>query len=300
MPRYVYSPAYAVDIGPHVFPTSKYARILDRLVREDGVLPGDVVEPEVARAEDVQLVHTADYYTRCRDGELTPWEVMQLELPWSAPLFEASARCVQGSILAARLALDHGAGLHIGGGFHHAFADHGEGFCVFNDVAVAVRRMQADGRIRRALVVDCDLHHGNGTASIFAGDEDVATFSIHQGDIYPAVKPPSTVDVALASGTGDDEYLAQVEMSFPPLFESHGPELVVYVAGADPYREDQLGSLQLSQEGLARRDRIVVEACRDGGCPVMVVLAGGYARRSEDTVQIHLQSLRTVASLWVE
>lgn len=298
MPRYVFSPSYAVDIGAHVFPTDKYARIVDRLRQEDGVGPDDLVEPGPAAAEDILRVHDADYYARCRDGTLTPWEVMQLELPWSQALYDASVRCVQGSILAAQLALDHGAGLHVGGGFHHAFADHGEGFCVFNDPAVAIRRMQADGRIRRAAVIDCDLHHGNGTASIFAEDEDVATFSIHQANIYPVVKPPSTVDVPLAPGTGDDEYLQLLTDRMPPLVADHAPELVVYIAGADPYREDQLGSLALSREGLARRDRLVVDTCREAGCPMMVALAGGYARRLQDTVEIHLQSLRAVATLW--
>lgn len=298
MPRWVTSPYYRVDIGPHVFPTHKYELVLGRLRAEDGVVDADIVEPGPAAAEDVLRVHTRAWWDRCRTGTLDRLDEMRLELPWSDALFEASVRAVQGSILAARMALDHGAGLHIGGGFHHAYPDHGEGFCVFNDPAVAIRVAQAEGRIRRALVADVDLHHGNGTAAIFAGDAEVATFSIHEQAIYPAIKPPSTVDVGLSPGTGDAPYLEALESGLLPLIDSHRPELLVYVAGADPYLEDQLGSLRLSMDGLRQRDAMVIEACRSRAIPVMVVLAGGYARRVEDTVSIHLQTLRQVATLW--
>lgn len=298
MPRYVTSPSYEVDIGPHVFPTSKYRHVVARLRAEDGATDADFIEPGPAAEQDVLRVHERGYFERCRDGRLSMLEVMQLELPWSAALYDASVRCVQGSILAAELALEHGAGLHIGGGFHHAFPDHGEGFCVFNDHAVAIRRMQADGRIERALVADCDLHQGNGTAAIFAGDESVATFSIHQQDIYPAVKPPSDVDVGLPAGAGDERYLEGLEGGLLPLIEAHRPELLVYVAGADPYERDQLGTLGISMAGLAERDRIVADACSRHGIPIVVVFAGGYARRLEDTVAIHLSSVRAAARLW--
>jgi len=298
MPQYVTSPRYEVDIGAHVFPTNKYRLVARKLIEQDGAVAADFLEPQPAAEEDVLLVHDRGYFERCRDGALSRLEVLQLELPWSVGLFDASSRCVSGSIMAAGLALERGAGIHIGGGFHHAFAGHGEGFCVFNDHAVAIRRLQTDGRIQRALVADCDLHHGNGTAAIFAGDESVATFSIHQQNIYPAVKPPSTVDVGLPAGAGDDRYLESLAGSLLPLIEAHAPELVVYVAGADPYEEDQLGTLGISMQGLAERDRVVVDACAGRSIPLMVVFAGGYARRVEDTVAIHLNSVRAAARLW--
>lgn len=300
MPHYVWSPFYRVDIGPHVFPTAKYDLLRDRLIEEDGAEPEDFVEPEPAAAEDVLRVHTREYFEKCRDDRLSFDDLLTLELPWSPALFDASLRCVQGSILAARLALDHAAGLHLGGGFHHAFPDHGEGFCVFNDHACAIRRMQAEGRIDRALVIDCDLHQGNGTAAIFAGDEDVATLSIHQQHLYPMVKPPSTVDIGLPAGVDDDSYLEQLRSHLDPLVDAHRPDMVFYIAGADPYRGDQLGSLGLSIDGLQRRDRLVVDACRERELPVALALAGGYARHVEDTITIHLNSIRAVAGLWQE
>ena len=298
MATYVYSPRYRVDIGPHVFPTAKYAMLRQRLIDDFDAREEDFVEPEPASDDEIQLVHTSRYYQACRDNTLTPDEQMRMELPWLADLFDAAARCVRGSIMATRLALDCGVGLHVGGGFHHAFADHGEGFCVFNDPACAVRQAQADRRIERALVADVDLHQGNGTAAIFAGDDSVATFSIHQELLYPYPKQPSTVDVGLDAGTDDDTYLGLLETHLVPLIDSHDPELVVYVAGADPYRGDQLGSLGLTIDGLRARDAFVCGLCRDRGLPLLVVLAGGYARDVEDTVRIHLGTLQEAALLW--
>lgn len=298
MPRYVTSPCYEVDIGAHVFPTRKYRLVVDRLIAEDGARRENFLAPPPAAESDIVRVHTSEYYRRCRAGTLSPREILQLELPWSPEVFDSASRCVQGSIMAARLAIDHGVGIHIGGGFHHAFPDHGEGFCVFNDPACAVRAMQADGRIQRALVADCDLHHGNGTAAIFAADDTVATFSIHQQDIYPAVKPPSDVDVGLHAGCGDHDYLVALRRGLLPLLERHRPDLLLYVAGADPYEQDQLGTLQISKDGLRARDGIVVDACRLANLPLVVVLAGGYARRVADTVTIHLETIRTAIKLW--
>ena len=197
---------------------------------------------------------------------------------------------VGGTILSAERALDAGVSIHLGGGFHHAFADHGEGFCMFNDVAVALRRLQHDSRVRRAAVVDCDVHHGNGTAMIFAGDAGVFTFSIHQQHNYPSWKPPSDLDIGLPDGTRDDAYLGKLDEGLHAVFR-HRPEVVAYVAGADPFKEDQLGGLSLTKEGLRRRDRMVFDACRNAGTPVFVTLAGGYARRVEDTVDIHLATI---------
>jgi acetoin utilization deacetylase AcuC-like enzyme len=298
MPSYVYSSHYRVDIGPHVFPTAKYGLLRERLIAEDGASDEDFVEPEPATAEEILGVHTRRYYEACRDDALTLEEQMRMELPWSPALFDAACRCVRGSIMAARLALEHGVGLHLGGGFHHAFPDHGEGFCVFNDPACAVRRMQAEGRIGRALVADTDLHQGNGTAAIFTGDPQVATFSIHQELLYPFPKPASTIDVGLDPGTDDTTYLGLLEEHLLPLIDSHEPELVVYVAGADAYAGDQLGQLGLSIDGLRRRDALVTDACHERSLPLVVVLAGGYARRVEDTVEIHLGTLREAARLW--
>jgi len=298
MPRYVHSPHYRVDIGAHVFPTRKYDLLRERLIADGDAREEDFVEPGPAEEEAILAVHTREYYEKCRDGRLSPQEVWQLELPWSPELFDASRRCVQGTILAARAALSHGVGLHLGGGFHHAFADHGEGFCVFNDPACAVRRVQEDGSVERAIVVDCDLHHGNGTAAIFGDDDSVATFSIHQEHLYPMVKPPSDVDVGLDAGTGDRVYMERLRDHLIPLVEQHDPELVVFVAGADPYERDQLGSLRLTLDGLRQRDELVVDLCEDRGLPLVVVLAGGYAHDTDDTIAIHLTTLRTAARLW--
>ncbi len=295
---YVYSPRYRVDIGPHVFPTAKYAMLRQRLIDDLDAREEDFVEPEPATGDEVRLVHTRRYYEACRGNTLTPDEQMRMELPWSTDLFDAAARCVRGSIMATRLALDSGVGLHLGGGFHHAFADHGEGFCVFNDPACAVRHAQVDRRIERALVADVDLHQGNGTAAIFADDDSVATFSIHQELLYPYPKQASTVDVGLDPGTDDDTYLGLLETHLVPLIDSHDPELIVYVAGADPYRRDQLGSLGLTIDGLRARDAFVCGLCRERGLPLVVVLAGGYAQDVEDTVRIHLGTLQEAARLW--
>ncbi len=296
--RIVSSPRYAVDLGAHVFPTAKYAAVVQRLEQDGTLRPGALLEAPPAGEDLLLSVHTPAYLRRCRDGSLSPAEILRLELPWSPALYEASVRAVGGTLLAARLALEHGVGIHVGGGFHHAFPDHGEGFCVFNDTACTIRALQAEGLVRRALVVDCDVHQGNGTAAVFAGDPDVATFSLHQADIYPLERPPSTVDVELPAGTDDRTYLRRLEETFLPLLQRHLPELLVYLAGADPYRDDQLGGLALTLAGLRERDECVVEAARRLGLPLVVVLAGGYARRLADTVEIHHNTVVTAAALW--
>ena len=281
----VWSSRYELDIGPHVWPISKYRWLHEALGARWVVLA-----PEPAAWDDLARVHTAEYLNKIRSGTLSFEEIARLELPWSRELAEGFRLMVGGTILAAERALDSGASVHLGGGFHHAFADHGEGFCMFNDVAVAIRRLQHDGRIRRAAVVDCDVHHGNGTAMIFGGDADVFTFSIHQQNNYPSWKPPSDLDIGLADGTLDAGYLGKLDEALPAVFR-HQPEVVAYVAGADPFKEDQLGGLSLTKEGLRRRDRMVFDACRKAGTPVFVTLAGGYARRVEDTVDIHAATI---------
>ncbi len=298
MAQYIYSPHYHVDIGLHVFPTAKYELIRERLIDQDGALAEDFLEPEQASAEEILSVHTQDYYLKCRDNLLSSLDQMRLELPWSPELFDAATRCVRGSIDAARLALNHGVGLHLGGGFHHAYPDHGEGFCVFNDHSCAIRQLQAEGAIEKALIADCDLHQGNGTAAVFADDPTVATFSIHQDHIYPMDRPPSTIDIGLMPGTNDKAYMQELERWLLPLFDSHAPDFVVFVGGADPYCEDQLGSLALTREGLSMRDALVAEACKERGLPLLVVLAGGYAHDFEDTIAIHLETIRQTRCLW--
>ncbi|MBI1723949.1 MAG: histone deacetylase [Gemmatimonadetes bacterium] len=279
-------------MGPHVFPTAKYRLVKERLIADATIAAADFVRPEPATDAEVALVHTAAYLRKiATDGFAIP-ERLALEVPFSPGLREASWLCAGGSILVARLALQRGVAVHLGGGFHHAFPDHGEGFCLINDVAIAIRVLCRDGAIRRALVIDLDVHHGNGTAAIFADDEDVFTFSMHQENNYPAWKPPSDLDIGLDDGAGDEEYLGALGSHLPRIIERHRPGLAVYLAGADPYREDQLGGLGLTLAGLRRRDALVLEACRARGVPVAVLLAGGYAVRQEDTIEIHCNTVK--------
>ena len=289
----VWHPAYEVDIGPHVFPTRKYRLVRDRLLAEGAISSADLVEATPASDEQVALVHTADYMRKIQTGALSLEDQLVLEVPFSAALREAAWICAGGTTLAARLALERGVAVHLGGGFHHAFPDHGEGFCLINDVAIAIRALQREGIVRRAAVVDLDVHHGNGTAAIFRDDPHVLTFSMHQERNYPAAKPPSGLDLGLEDGTGDAEYLALLEQHLPDILGRHRPDLVLYLAGADPYRFDQLGGLGLSLEGLRQRDELVFQQAASAGVAVAVCLAGGYALRTEDTVEIHCNTVRT-------
>jgi acetoin utilization deacetylase AcuC-like enzyme len=293
----VWHRAYEVDIGPHVFPTRKYRLVRERLLAEGTVASGDLVQAPPASDADVALVHTADYVRKIKTGVLSVEEQMLLEVPFSPALREAAWICAGGTTLAGRLALERGIAVHLGGGFHHAFPAHGEGFCLINDVAIAIRALQQEGLIRRAVVVDLDVHHGNGTAAIFADDPNVFTFSIHQENNYPAVKPPSDLDVGLGDGASDAEYLAPLEKHLPDLLASHRPDLVFYLAGADPYRFDQLGGLGLTLAGLKRRDEVVFERAASARIPVAVCLAGGYALESDDTVEIHCNTVRAACHL---
>ncbi|MBI2188125.1 MAG: histone deacetylase [Acidobacteria bacterium] len=287
----VFSPRYRVDIGPHVFPTQKYQLVHDRLLRDRLIDAADVLEPEPAPWEDLALVHTADYLSGLRDGTLSEEAILQLELPWSHEMVEGFRTMVGGTILAARRAVaGETIAAHIGGGLHHAFPNHGEGFCPFNDVAVAIRVLQRDALASRAAVVDLDVHHGNGTAFVFESDPRVFTFSMHQEHNYPMWKPRGSLDIGLADGTGDAAFLEQLEAALPQVMAST-PECVFYLAGADPYDQDQLGGLSLTQEGLRQRDRLVIETVRRAGVPLAAVLAGGYARRVEDTVAIHVATI---------
>jgi acetoin utilization deacetylase AcuC-like enzyme len=289
--RVVYSPRYRVDIGLHVFPTEKYPLVNARALEARIVTPADVLEPEPASWDDLALVHTPDYLAGLRDGTLPEDAIQQLELPWSSDLVDGFRTMVGGTILSARQAMaDRTIVAHIGGGLHHAFPNHGEGFCPFNDVAVAIRVLQRDRLADRVAVVDLDVHHGNGTAFIFESDPRVFTFSMHQQHNYPMWKPRGSLDIGLADGTGDEAFLEQLETALPRVMAS-SPDCVCYLAGADPYEEDQLGGLRLTQEGLRRRDRLVIETVRRAGAPLVVMLAGGYARRVDDTVAIHVATI---------
>jgi acetoin utilization deacetylase AcuC-like enzyme len=289
--KLVYHPGYNLDLGAHVFPARKYRLIRDGLVAKGIADPADIVTPEPATDEDVLRVHTAEYVHKLKSGTLTASEQMRLELPFSQQIVDAFWLAAGGSVLAARCAIQDGFGVNLGGGFHHAFPGHGEGFCVLNDVAIAARCMQADRAAARVLVVDTDVHQGNGTAYIFANDSSVFTFSIHQARNYPEPKPPSDLDINLDDGVGDEEYLRELRRGLDECFARCSPDLIFYVAGADPYRQDQLGGLSLSIAGLRRRDELVLGEARRRGLPVAITLAGGYARETEDTVRIHMNTV---------
>ena len=288
----VYHEGYDLNLGSHVFPSQKFRLIRERLLAEGFAAPEDFVAPEPAPDEDLLLVHERGWIQRLKTGKLSYEEILQLEIPYSPEMARAFCLAAGGTTLAARLALQQGVAYNVGGGFHHAFPDHGEGFCAINDIAVGIRTLQREGKITRAMVVDCDNHHGNGTAAIFAGDPTVFTLSIHQYNNYPAQKPPSTVDVHLSDGVNDEEYLERLSTAYR--FPLHGfhPDLLVYVAGADPFHEDQLGGLSLTLEGLKRRDRLVIETALREGTAVAIVLAGGYAVHLEDTITIHANTAK--------
>ncbi|MFH1791638.1 MAG: histone deacetylase [Candidatus Omnitrophota bacterium] len=288
----VYSDKYEVDIGTHVFPTGKYRLIRECLDREISV-PGGLkfIEPPLPRDREILLAHTEEYLARLKNGTLSRDEVIKMELPYSKQLVRGAFLSCGGTMTAAYLAVKRRLGVHIGGGFHHAFAGHGEGFCVLNDIAVAVRKLISDGTVARAMVIDCDVHQGNGTADIFRRESRVFTFSIHQENNYPFYKPPGDLDIGLPDTAGDDMYLRSLKGHVPDILDRFLPGLVVYVAGADPYEGDQLGNLGLTMEGLAERDRFVFSCCKDRQTPVAVVLAGGYARNHDDTVRIHVNTI---------
>jgi acetoin utilization deacetylase AcuC-like enzyme len=289
--KLVYHPGYDLNLGAHVFPARKYGLIHDRLLDEGFAGPMDFVEPQPASDQDILRVHEPGWVQRLKTGALTPQEILRLEIPYSKQMMEAFWVATGGTIQAARNAMADRIGFNIGGGFHHAFPGHGEGFCAIHDVAVAIRALQHDQTIERALVVDCDVHHGNGTAAIFAGDRSVLTLSLHQFNNYPSEKPPSVIDIHLRDGVGDDEYLDRLRGALAVAM-SFAPNIIFYLAGADPYREDQLGGLSLTMEGLKRRDRMVFETGLGSSVPIVVALAGGYARNTDDTVTIHCNTAK--------
>ena len=280
----------------HRFPVAKYAMLRDAVIAQGIVRVDHVLDPPRVSDEALMLVHTPEYVRRFREGALDAAELRRLGFPWSPGLVERSYRAVGGTVAATRHALEHGLAMNLAGGTHHAFPDHGEGFCVFNDVAVAVRLLRRGGLVRRVAVVDLDVHQGNGTHAIFAGDPDVHTFSMHGGRNYPFHKVAGTLDVELPDGTGDDVYLEQLCGALPRVLAASSPDLVVYIAGADPHEGDRLGRLALTFDGLARRDAFVLDSCREVGIPVAIAIGGGYGRRIEDTVAAHAQTARIAAA----
>jgi len=294
----VYSDGYDLNLGGHVFPSLKYKLIHDQLIREKIASAEDFIEPQPADDRDVLLVHTEEYIRKLKTGTLSEFELARLEIPYSPEMVRAAWLSAGGSILAARQALSSGIAVNIGGGFHHAYPGHGEGFCAIHDVAIAIAKLEAEGAIQRAMTVDLDVHHGNGTAYIFARNANVFTFSMHQENNYPLDKPSSDLDVNLRDGCEDEEYLHLLRENLWHALSSFQPDLLFYIAGADPYKEDQLGGLNLTLEGLQERDRIVFNMARERGAPVAVALAGGYAVKVEDTVQIHVGTVR--AAMQVE
>ena len=288
----VYSKDYAVDIGNHVFPTSKYNQIKERLIKESDFRARiDFVRPDPAADDDILSIHEKKYIDKLRRGALTKEEILKLELPYSKELVEASLVCCGGTVAAVDIALSDRLGIHIGGGFHHAFADHGEGFCVLNDVAVAVRRALRKRLVRRAMVIDCDLHQGNGTAAIFSGDPDVFTFSMHQENNYPFYKPASSLDIGLRDRASDKEYLGALYEHIPKIISDFKPDLLMYVAGADPYKDDRIGGLAITKDALKKRDEFIFNQATSYDTPIAVVLAGGYAFNEADTVDIHYTTI---------
>jgi acetoin utilization deacetylase AcuC-like enzyme len=317
----VYREDFYLPMGAHVFPGLKYKRVHERLLETHVASSQDFVYCEPIQVEDLARVHDSGFLDRLLNGTLAQHEIRRMELPYSKALVQATMNGCGGTLAAARLALKNGIAINIGGGFHHAFPAHGEGFCMLHDVAVTLRRLQHDKAIRSALVIDLDVHHGNGTAGIFpphldsathseqiaAGEltgpcvpsrENVFTVSMHQRNNYPAIKPPSSLDCHLDDGTDDDDYLAALDLTLAKALDSFRPDLIVYLAGADPYRDDQLGGLDLSLDGLKERDTRVFRAAQANGVPVFSVYAGGYARKLDDTITIHCNTVAAAAEVF--
>jgi len=281
----------------HRFPMQKYDLLRQAVQAAGLVSDGDLRAAQPATDEEILRAHDRDYLERLVAGRLTAKEIRRIGLPWSPELVTRARHSVGGTIAACRAALEDGLAVNLAGGTHHAFRDHGQGYCLLNDVVIAARAMVAEGRVRQVLIVDCDVHQGNGTAALAQGDASILTFSIHSESNFPLFKEQSDLDIELADGTGDEAYLAALDAGLAEILGRADGELAIYLAGADPYEEDRLGNLALTKEGLARRDRLVLERCREAGLAVAVVMAGGYSRRVEDIVDIHLQTVRLAAEM---
>ena len=290
------SPQYALTLPVgHRFPMAKYALLREGAVTGGFVLPNHLHEPDRAAHEDLHRVHTPEYVSGVEFGTLDPAHQRRIGLPWSPAFVERAFRVVRGTIEASAHAARHGIAMNLAGGTHHAFPDQGEGFCVFNDVAIGIRRLQATRVIQRACIIDCDVHQGNGTNAIFADDASVYTFDMHGAKNFPFRKVPASRDEPLEDGIGDCLYLERLAAALPAVLRDARPDLVVYLAGADPHEGDRLGRLKLTFNGLAQRDDLVLRTCREIGLPVCVTIAGGYGRDITDTVRVHLQTVAIAA-----
>lgn len=295
----LYSDRYVIELPPHhTFPIQKYRLLREQLLAESTLGPDELLEPALAAPADVRLVHTEGYWERLTSGTLPDSAIRRMGLPWSEALVRRSRASVQGTLTAARIAIRDRVAINLAGGTHHAFPDRGEGYCVLNDIAIAIRCLQRDAWMQRMAIIDCDVHQGNGTAAIFAKDPDVYTFSIHGANNYPLIKVPGSLDVALPDGTGDEAYLRALEPMIQKILTEFRPGLVFYLAGADPHERDRLGRLRLTHEGLRRRDELVLQACRDAGIPVAVTLGGGYGQDIRDTVEAHCNTVRCARALF--
>lgn len=306
--KLVFSKNYCIDLGGHVFDARKYCLLAKKIIQEKLAKKSDFLEPKPASQNDLLLVHKKDWINKLEKGTLSFAEQMRLELPWSKKLWQWACLYTGGTILAVEEALKNGASANLAGGLHHAYSDHGEGFCPINDIAVAIRKTQqsftyevkkvphfVSGKcqVEKFMVIDCDLHQGNGTAAIFEDDSSVFTFSIHQEDNYPIPKESSDLDIGLNSGLGDKEYLEALERNVPAIIKKFQPQLIIYVAGADPYEHDQLGGLELTTKGLKKRDEIVISEAKRNKISIVVTLAGGYSSL-EGLVQIHFNTIKTL------
>jgi acetoin utilization deacetylase AcuC-like enzyme len=281
----------------HRFPMVKYSMLRERVARDGICGPGELRTPRAVRDEEILRAHAPDYLERVVSGTLTEKEMRRIGFPWSEKMVERSRRASGGTLGACLVSLDEGFAANLAGGTHHAFSDRGEGYCVFNDSAIAARAVQAAGLVERVVVIDTDVHQGNGTAAILHGDPTVFTFSIHGAKNFPFHKEESDLDAPLPDGAGDTEFLSTLESGLEAALEAADASLAIYLAGADPFEGDRLGRLSVTKSGLAERDRIVLETCREHGIPVAVTMAGGYASEVEDTVDVHFQSIRRAADL---
>lgn len=281
----------------HRFPMSKYARLRERVVAAGLVPSENLLVPEAATDQEILRAHDPDYLERVKNGQMTDKEMRRIGFPWSSQMVERSRRSSGATMAACRAALEDGIAVNLAGGTHHAFRDHGEGYCVFNDSAVAARAMQVEGRASRLVILDCDVHQGNGTASIFANDPTIFTFSIHGARNYPFHKEHSDLDIELDDGTEDFAYLEALGNGVRQALHYAYADLAIYLAGADPYQEDRLGRLKITMQGLARRDRLVLGLCQEWGIPVAISMAGGYAAQVEDIVAIHFQTVSIAAEM---
>jgi acetoin utilization deacetylase AcuC-like enzyme len=293
------SDSYVIDLpAHHTFPIQKYRLIREQLLAEGTLTPEEILEPMLMDPGDIRLVHTAAYWEDLAAGTLAASAVRRLGLPWSEALIRRSRASARGTLTAARIAISDRIAINLAGGTHHAFQDHGEGYCVLNDIAIAIRCLQRDAWMQRMAIIDCDVHQGNGTAAIFAEEPDVYTFSMHGANNYPLVKVPGTWDIPLPDGTPDDAYLLILEEAIRKILADFRPGLVFYLAGVDPHERDRLGRLRLTHEGLRRRDEFVLQACREAGVPVAVTLGGGYGKDIQDSVEAHCNTVRAAKAVF--